>query len=160
MPVGLGVPVMTAVRAALDPTEIGPFDAVSVNVDGNPIARTFTGRGPDVDWAYVSSPEYTAVIDTLPPAPTANAGVSVHEAIPLLSTGAVGHGVLVELPIVALKATVPVGMTPLPETTVETVTGSPFGTGAEGLIRVGVAVADVAVPVTNTMAAAEGPAAA
>ena len=70
------------------------------------------------------------------------------------------HGVLVELPMVALKATVPVGVAPLPETTVETVIGSPFGTGAEGLTRVGVAVTDVVVPVAITVAAAEGPAAA
>jgi hypothetical protein len=108
----------------------------------------------------VSSPEYTAPTDTLPPAPAANAGVNVHEAIPLLSTGAVGQGVLVELPIVALKATMPVGVAPLPDATVETVIGSAFGTGAEGLTRVGVAVTEVAVPVAMTVAAAEGPAAA
>jgi hypothetical protein len=84
----------------------------------------------------------------------------MQEATPLPFTAAVAHGVLVELPMVALKATVPVGVAPLPETTVETVIGSPFGTGAEGLTRVGVAVTDVVVPVTSTVAAAEGPAAA
>ena len=108
----------------------------------------------------MSSPEYTAVIDTVPPAPAANAGVKVHDAVPLPFSGAVTQGVLVELPIVALKATVPVGVAPLPETTVETVIGSAFGTGAEGLTRVGVAVTDVVVPVATTVAAADGPAAA
>ncbi len=157
MPVGLGVPVITAVRTALDPTEIVLFEVVSVKVAGSPTASTFTERGPDVDWLYVSSPEYAAVIDTLPPAPAANAGVNVHEAIPLPSTGAEGHGVLVELPMVALKATVPVGVAPLPETTVETVIGSAFGTGAAGLTRVGVAVADVVVPVTITVGRGGGP---
>jgi hypothetical protein len=139
---------------------MGLFEVVSVKTVGSPIASTFTERGPDVDWPYVLSPEYRAVIDTTPPAPAANAGVNVQEAIPLPSTGAVAQGVLVELPIVALKATVPVGVAPLPETTVETVIGSPFGTGAEGLTRVGVAVTDVVVPVTITVAATEGPAAA
>jgi hypothetical protein len=100
------------------------------------------------------------VIDTVPPAPAANAGVNVHEAVPLPVTVAVRHGVVVELPMVALKAAVPVGVGPLPDTRVETVIGSPFGTGAEGLIRVGVAVTDVDAPVTNNVAAAEGPAAA
>src|SRR5579864_8703324 len=98
-----------------------------------------------------------AVIDTLPPVLGANAGVNVHEAAPLPFTGAMGQGVLVELPMVALKATAPVGVAPLPETAVETVIGSALGTGAEGLTRVGVAVADGVVPVANTVAGAEGP---
>jgi hypothetical protein len=133
---------------------------VSVKPLGSPIANTVTERGPDVDWPYVSSPEYRAVMDTLPPAPAGNAGVNVHEAIPLPFTGALRHGVLVEPPMVALKATVPVGVAPPPDTTVETLTGAPFGTGAEGVTRVGVAVADVVVPVTITVVEAEGPAAA
>ena len=58
---------------------------------------------------------YAAVIDTVPPAPAANAGVNVHEAAPVPFTGAVAQAVLVELPMVALKATVPVGVAPLPE---------------------------------------------
>ena len=152
--------MITAVRTTFDPTEIVLFEVVRVKVAGSPTASTFTERAPDVDWLYVSSPEYAAVIDTLPPAPAANAGVNVHEAIPLPSIGAEGHGVLIELPMVALKATVPVGVLPLPETTVETVIGSAFGTGAAGLTRVGVAVAAMVVPVTVTTAAAEGPAAA
>ena len=152
--------MITAVRTTFDPTEIVLFEVVRVKVAGSPTASTFTERVPDVDWLYVSSPEYAAVIDTLPPAPAANAGVNVHEAIPLPSIGAEGHGVLIELPMVALKATVPVGVLPLPETTVETVIGSAFGTGAAGLTRVGVAVAAMVVPVTVTTAAAEGPAAA
>ena len=137
MPVGLGVPAITAVRTALDPTEIGLCVVVRVKAEGSPIASTFTESGPDVDWPYVSSPEYTAVMDTVPPAPAANAGVNMHEADPLPFTAAVAHGVVVELPMVALKATVPVGVAPLPETTVETVIGSPLGTGAEGLTRSG-----------------------
>jgi hypothetical protein len=46
----LGVPVISAVRTAFEPTDMGLFEVVSVKAVGSPTASTFTERGPDVDW--------------------------------------------------------------------------------------------------------------
>src|SRR5271166_207124 len=149
LPVGVGDPCSWAVRVIVDPMTTGFFDEVRVKPAGRPVESTATDSDPDMEGAYVVSPSYREVTQTVPPTPGANAGVKVQVATPLPFSGAAGHGVVDEVPMVAVKVATPVAR-PAPPVTVEvTVIGAALGTGWDpGEVRTGVPDVEAAPPFT------------